>query len=53
MKWPLLVLQSSKLFFIVLPFHYVVAYLIAYVLNGFDVNGKHPTGTGLIMKAWK
>jgi SAM-dependent methyltransferase len=53
MKWPLLMLQTSKLFFIVLPFYYVVAYPIAYVLNGFDVNGKHPTGTGLIVKAWK
>lgn len=53
MKWPLLMLQASKLFFIVLPFYYAVAYPIAFVLNWFDVHGKHPTGTGLIVKAWK
>jgi SAM-dependent methyltransferase len=53
MKWPLLMLQSSKLFFIVLPFYYLVAYPIAFVLNMFDVRMKHATGTGLIVKAWK
>lgn len=53
MKWPLLMLQASKLFFIVLPFYYVIAYPIAFVLNMADVRMKHPTGTGLIVKAWK
>ena len=53
MKWPLLMLQASKLFFIVLPFYYVIAYPLAFVLNMFDVRMKHPTGTGLVVKAWK
>ena len=53
MKWPLLMLQASKLFFIVLPFYYAVAYPIAFVLNMADVRMKHSTGTGLIVKAWK
>lgn len=53
MKWPLLLLQASKLFFIVLPFYYLVAYPIAFVLNMADVRMKHATGTGLIVKAWK
>ncbi len=53
MKWPLLMLNASKLFFIVLPFYYVIAYPVAFVLNWFDVHGDHPTGTGLIVKAWK
>jgi len=53
MKWPLLVLNASKLFFIVLPFYYLIAYPIAFVLNWFDVHTKHATGTGLIVKAWK
>ena len=53
MKWPLLMLQASKLFFIVLPFYYLIAYPIAFVLNILDVNGNHPTGTGLVVKAWK
>ena len=52
-KWPLLLLQASKLFFILLPFYYVIAYPIAFVLNMFDVRMKHRTGTGLIVKAWK
>lgn len=53
MKWPLLMLQASKLFFIVLPFYYLVAYPIAFVLNMADVRMTHSTGTGLIVKAWK
>ena len=53
MKWPLLMLNASKLFFIVLPFYYVVAYPIAYVLNWCDVAFQHSTGTGLIVKAWR
>jgi hypothetical protein len=53
MKWPLLMLQCSKLFFIVLPFYYLIAYPIAFVLNMADVRMTHPTGTGLIVKAWK
>jgi 2-polyprenyl-3-methyl-5-hydroxy-6-metoxy-1,4-benzoquinol methylase len=53
MKWPILLLNISKLFFIVLPFYYVVMYPIAYILNYFDVNTKHKTGTGLIVKAYK
>ncbi|HMN04851.1 MAG TPA: class I SAM-dependent methyltransferase [Flavobacteriales bacterium] len=53
MKWPLLMLGASKLFFIVLPFYYLVAYPIAFVLNFLDVRMIHRTGTGLIVKAWK
>lgn len=53
MKWPLLMLQASKLFFIVLPFYYLLAYPIAFVLNMADVRMQHATGTGLIVKAWK
>ena len=53
MKWPLLMLNTSKLFFLILPFYYLIAYPIAYVLNWLDVSMKHPTGTGLIVKAWK
>jgi SAM-dependent methyltransferase len=53
MKWPLQMLGVSKLFFLVLPFWYVVAYPIAFLLNVLDVRMQHPTGTGLIVKAWK
>jgi len=53
MKYPILMLGFSKAFFILLPFYYLITYPIAFVLNFFDVNGKHKTGTGLIVKAWK
>lgn len=53
MKWPLLMLQASKLFFIILPFYYLITYPIAFVLNMADVRMRHKTGTGLIVKAWK
>jgi SAM-dependent methyltransferase len=53
MKYPIQMLGVSKLFFVVLPFYYAVGYPVSYVLNYFDVNMKHQTGTGLIVKAWK
>ena len=53
MKYPILMLGASKLFFILLPFYYLLAFPISFVLNYFDVSMKHPTGTGLIVKAWK
>lgn len=53
MKYPILMLGTSKLFFIVLPFYYIIAYPVAYLLNFFDVRMKHKTGTGLLVKAWK
>jgi len=53
MKYPIQMLGVTKLFFIILPFYYLIAYPISFVLNYFDTNMKHPTGTGLIVKAWK
>ncbi|MBP6389538.1 MAG: class I SAM-dependent methyltransferase [Flavobacteriales bacterium] len=53
MKWPLVMLNTSKLFFIILPFYYLITYPIAYLLNWLDVSMAHRTGTGLIVKAWK
>lgn len=53
MKYPILLLGVSKLFFLIIPFYYLIAYPIAYLLNWMDVSMKHPTGTGLIVKAWK
>lgn len=53
MKFPILLLNASKLFFIILPFYYIIAYPISFILNYFDVNLKHKTGTGLIVKAYK
>jgi SAM-dependent methyltransferase len=53
MKYPIQLLGISQLFFIVLPFYYVVAYPIAFVLNYIDTISTHDSGTGLIVKAWK
>ncbi|MBP6511404.1 MAG: class I SAM-dependent methyltransferase [Bacteroidia bacterium] len=53
MKYPILMLGSTKLFFVILPFYYLITYPFAYLLNWMDVMMKHPTGTGLIVKAWK
>ncbi len=53
MKYPILMLGASKVFFVILPFYYIVTYPFAYILNWFDVSGEHKTGTGLIVKAWK
>lgn len=53
MKWPILMLGASKIFFIIIPFYYIIFYPISFILNYFDVSGKHKTGTGLIVKAFK
>lgn len=53
MKYPILMIGKSKLYFILLPFWYLFSFPVCYFLNHFDVIIKHPTGTGLIVKAVK
>lgn len=53
MKFPIMMLNATKLFFILLPFYYLITFPISFVLNILDVMGKHKTGTGLIVKAYK
>lgn len=53
MKYPIQMLGVTKLFFIILPFYYLIAYPISYLLNWMDVSLSHKTGTGLIVKAYK
>lgn len=53
MKFPILMLGKSKLLFILLPFYYLLVYPLAALLNYIDVNSRHRSGTGLIVKAWK
>jgi len=53
MKYPILMLNASKLFFIILPFYYLLVLPFGLILNYKDVQGNHKTGTGLIVKAWK
>ncbi|MEL7585817.1 MAG: class I SAM-dependent methyltransferase [Prolixibacteraceae bacterium] len=53
MKYPILLLGVSKLFFVLLPFYYLLVYPLAALLNYMDVKGRHVSGTGLIVKAYK
>ena len=53
MKYPILALGLSKLFFIILPFYYMVVYPFCFTLNYIDTLFNWDTGTGLIVKAWK
>lgn len=53
MKYPISVLNFSKLFFVILPFYYLATYWFVLLMNMMDVRLKHSTGTGLIVKAWK
>jgi len=53
MKYPILLLNVTKLFFILLPFYYLVTYPFALLFNFMDLKGHHKTGTGLIVRAWK
>ena len=53
MKYPILMLNTTKLFFILLPFYYLLTYPVAFFCNWLDTRMDHETGTGLIVKAWK
>lgn len=53
MKYPILMLNRSRLFFVILPIYYLVVFPFALLLNYLDVSQVHQTGTGLIVKAWK
>jgi hypothetical protein len=53
MKYPIQMLGVSKIFFVLLPFYYLIAYPVSALLNYFDVHGEHETGTGLMVKAEK
>ncbi len=53
MKYPIQLLNISRLFFVVLPFYYLLTFPVSWVLNYRDVHKSHSTGTGLIVKAWK
>ncbi len=53
MKYPIMMLNKSKIFYVILPFYYILTYWFALLMNVLDVNIKHKTGTGLLVKAWK
>ncbi len=53
MKYPIQMLGVSKLFFILLPFYYLVTFPFSLLLNWMDVTQTHQSGTGLVVSAWK
>jgi SAM-dependent methyltransferase len=53
MKYPIVMLNASRLFFIILPVYYLVTFPFSLILNYLDVRFVHQSGTGLIVKAWK
>ena len=53
MKYPILMLNLNKLFFIILPFYYLLTFPIALILNILDLKLRHEKGTGLIVVARK
>lgn len=53
MKYPIKMLNASRLFFILLPFWYLVTFPFALIFDYLDVRGNHRSGTGLIVIAVK
>jgi len=52
-KFPILMLNISKLLFVILPVYYLIFLPLCLLLNGIEVNCKHRNGMGLIVMAWK
>lgn len=52
-KYPMLMLRVSKLFFILLPVYYMVSFPFCLLLNCWDAGVQHKSGTGLKVKAQK
>lgn len=53
MKIPVILLNTSKLFFVLLPFYYLLVFPPSLLLNIADLFIRHKSGTGLIVKAVK
>jgi 2-polyprenyl-3-methyl-5-hydroxy-6-metoxy-1,4-benzoquinol methylase len=52
-KYPMLLLNVSKIFFLLLPFYYVITLPFTLVLMYLDYAGENKTGTGLVVVASK
>jgi len=53
MKYPITILNRSRIFYLVLPVYYLLIFPFCLILNILDVRMKHNTGTGLIVLAIK
>jgi len=53
MKYPIILVNVSRLFLLILPFYYLFTFPFCFFLNLADINRIHETGTGLIVKCRK
>lgn len=53
MKYPVKMLGTSGIFYLLLPFYYLIVFPIAIILNFMDLLITHRSGTGLLVKAYK
>jgi SAM-dependent methyltransferase len=53
MKYPVKLVNKSYLFFIILPFYYLVIFPFSFFLNIIDLNSRIKKGTGLLVIAYK
>jgi 2-polyprenyl-3-methyl-5-hydroxy-6-metoxy-1,4-benzoquinol methylase len=53
MKYPVKMLNTSGLFYLILPFYYMISFPVAIILNFFDIFLTHKSGTGLLVSAIK
>lgn len=53
MKYPVKMLNASYLFFILLPFYFLIFFPVSLILNIFDLYSVHKSGTGLLVTARK
>jgi len=53
MKIPIVVLNISQIFFILLPFYYILVYPFAFLFNWLDTLTEHKKGGGLFVTAKK
>ena len=53
MKYPVKMINTSRFFFIILPFYYLIFFPVSFILNIIDVNSIHESGTGLLVTARK
>lgn len=52
-KYPMLLLNSSKIFFVLLPFYYILTLPFTLLLMYLDYAGSNKAGTGLVVTATK
>ncbi|HEX2921114.1 MAG TPA: class I SAM-dependent methyltransferase [Bacteroidales bacterium] len=53
MKYPVMMLNKSYFFFIILPVYYFLTFPVSLILNTFDLHTTHKSGTGLLVTARK